>query len=188
MDFVLDFNLEESSFVEACVRNERWAQQKLYEVFYPSVMPLCKRYSNNSDEAIDIMHEGFIKVFKNISKYKVGTSLNSWIKRIMINTAIDHYRKMSRRRTEDLDTAYTVFSKDPDVVSTMTADEILSCLHKLTPAYRTVFNLYVIEGYSHKEIADVMGITESTSRSNLVKSRKKLQELLLSKGMNYGKK
>jgi len=150
-------------------------------------LPLCMRYSNNSDDAVDIMHEGFIKVFKNISKYKVGTSLNSWVKRIMINTAIDHYRKMSRRRTEDLDTAYAVSTNDPSVVSLMTAKEIMSCLHQLTPAYRTVFNLYVIEGYSHREIAEKMGITESTSRSNLVKSRKKLQALLLSKGMKYGK-
>jgi len=182
MDFVLDFNLEESSFVAACIRQERWAQQKLYEVYYPSIMPLCLRYSNNSEDAMDIMHEGFIKIFKNIAKYKVGTSLNSWIKRIMINTAIDHYRKMSRRRTENLDTAYSVRSNNPDVVSQMSAQEILDCLHKLTPAYRTVFNLYVIEGFSHREIANSMGITESTSRSNLVKARKKLREQLLSKG------
>ena len=186
MDFTLDFNLEESSFVAACVRNERWAQQKLYEVFYPSAMPLCMRYSNNSDDAMDIMHEGFIKVFRNISKYKVGTSMHSWIKRIMINTAIDHYRKMSRRRTEDLDTAYTVSSSDPNVVSQMTVKEILSSLQQLTPAYRNVFNLYVIEGFSHREIAEKMGITESTSRSNLVKARKKLQGLLLAKGTIYG--
>lgn len=187
MDFTIDFNLEESSFVAACVQNERWAQQKLYEVFYPSVMPLCMRYSNNSDDAMDIMHEGFIKIFRNISKYKVGTSLNSWIKRIMINTAIDHYRKMSRRRTENLDTAYSLSSSDPNVVSHMTVKEIMGCLQKLTPAYRNVFNLYVIEGFSHREIANRMGITESTSRSNLVKARKKLQGLLAAQGMVYGK-
>ena len=186
MDFTINFNLEESSFVAACVKNERWAQQKLYEVFYPSVMPLCMRYSNNSDDAMDIMHEGFIKVFKNISKYKVGTSLNSWVKRIMINTAIDHYRKMSRRRTENLDTVYSVSTNDPGVVSQMTVKEILSCLHQLPPAYRNVFNLYVIEGFSHREIATQMGITESTSRSNLVKARKKLKALLQAKGTVYG--
>jgi len=185
MEFVLDFNLEESSFVEACIRKERWAQQKLYEMFYPTVMPLCIRYSNNKEDALDIMHEGFIKIFKNIAKYKIGTSLSSWIKRIMINTAIDHYRKMSRRRTEDLDTAYSVSTNAPSVVSQMTVKEILSGLNQLTPAYRNVFNLYVIEGYSHREIANTMGITESTSRSNLVKARKKLQVILMAKGFRY---
>ena len=96
----------------------------------------------------------------------------------MVNTAIDYYRKESRRRTEDLDTAYSVSSKDANVISHMTQKEILAAIQTLTAAYRNVFNLYVIEGYSHREIGEILGISESTSRSNLVKARSKLRAIL----------
>jgi len=99
----------------------------------------------------------------------------------MINTAIDYYRKRRRKRTEDLEIAYGLSSNTPDVVSQMSANEILECLQQLTFAYRSVFNLYVIEGYSHREVSEQLGITESTSRSNLVKARTKLKAIILSK-------
>jgi len=98
----------------------------------------------------------------------------------MVNTAIDFYRKNARRRTEDLEEAVDVLSVDADAISKCTEKEILAAIQKLSPAYRTVFNLYVIEGYQHKEIAENLGITESTSRSNLVKARAKLQDILIS--------
>lgn len=180
MDFVWHIDRQQD-YVAACTRNERWAQELLYKEYYPSMMALCLRYSNNKEDALDILHEGFIKVFRHISKFKQGTSLSSWIKRIMVNTAIDFYRKRVRRRTEDLDTVYAVSTDDPGVISKMAVDDILSCLHELTPSYRAVFNLYIIEGYSHKEVAEKLGITESTSRSNLVKARTKLKDLLKAK-------
>lgn len=186
MDFILDIQANEDDFISACVRKEKWAQKKLYEDHYPVMLPVCKRYSNNSDDALDILHEGFIKVFRHISKYNSGTSLSAWIRRIMINTAIDYYRKKSRKRTEDLESAFGVMSKDSDIISEMSAAEILESLQKLTFAYKAVFNLYVIEGYSHREVAEQLGITESTSRSNLVKARTKLKAILLSK-QNNGK-
>lgn len=186
MDIVLNLQHSEEDFIHACVRNEKWAQKKLYEDYYGAMMPLCMRYTNNKDDAMDVMHEGFIKVFRNISKYKPGTSLSSWIKRIMVNTSIDYYRKMSRRRTEDLDTVYDISSNEPDALSKISAQEIIDSLQVLTPAYRTVFNLYVIEGYPHKEIAKILNITESTSRSNLVKARNKLKNILLAKSRIYG--
>lgn len=186
MDVVIDLQHNEEDFINACVRNEKWAQKKLYEDYYGSMMPLCMRYTNNREDALDVLHEGFIKVFRNISKYKAGTSLNSWIRRIMVNTSIDYYRKMSRRRTEDLDTVFDVSTSEPDAISKMSAQEIIDALQLLTPAYRTVFNLYVIEGYPHKEIAKILNITESTSRSNLVKARTKLKNLLLAKSRIYG--
>jgi len=182
----LDHNREED-FILACVRKERWAQQKLYEQYYGQMLGVCLRYSNNRDDALDIMHEGFIKVFKNIDKYQAGTSLVSWIRRIMVNTSIDFYRKSIRRRTEDLDQAYQVSSNNPDAISLCTEKEILGAVQTLSPAYRAVFNLYVIEGYAHKEIAAQLGITESTSRSNLVKARLKLKAILAARYMEYGK-
>lgn len=178
MEFVLPANYNENSLIRACARNERWAQKTIYEEYYSSMMGVCLRYANNQHDALDILHEGFIKVFKHIGKYKPGTSLSAWIRRIMVNTAIDYYRKSIRRRTEDIEEAYQLGTEDADAISQFTEQEILAAIQQLTPAYRAVFNLYVIEGYSHKEIAEYLNITESTSRSNLVKARTRLQELI----------
>lgn len=168
----------EKGLIQACVRRERWAQKVLYEEYYSRMMGVCLRYATDEEEALDILHEGFIKVFRHVGKYKPGTSLSAWIRRIMVNTAIDYYRKNSRRRTEDMDEAYDISTNDPDAISRCTEQEILEAIQELTPSYRAVFNLYVIEGYAHKEIADLLDITESTSRSNLVKARLKLKEIL----------
>ncbi|MBR9921820.1 MAG: RNA polymerase sigma factor [Bacteroidetes bacterium] len=178
MNIALPLGFQEEDFIQACVKRERWAQKLLYEEHYSKMMGVCMRYSNNSEDALDILHEGFIKVFRNIQKYKPGTSLIAWIRTIMVNTAIDYYRKAIRRRTEDIETAYDLSSSDPDAVSKCTEKEILAAVQELSPAYRAVFNLYVIEGFSHREIAERLHITESTSRSNLVKARNKLQEKL----------
>jgi RNA polymerase sigma factor (sigma-70 family) len=178
MDISLSIQLQEAELIQACARKERWAQKWLYEEHYGKMMAVCLRYANNPDEALDILHEGFIKVFKNISHYQPGTSLSAWIRRIMVNTSIDYYRKTIRRRTEDLETAFNLQAGDPDAISQCSEQEILQTIQQLSPAYRAVFNLYVIEGYSHKEIGDMLGITESTSRSNLVKARMKLQAML----------
>jgi RNA polymerase sigma factor (sigma-70 family) len=185
MDIIIPFQSEED-FINACSRNERWAQKKLYEDHYGAMMGLCLRYANTDEDAMDIMHEGFIKVFKHISKYQPGTSLSAWIRRIMVNTSIDYYRKENRRRTENLETAYAVGASDVDAVSKCSEKEILKAIQELTFAYRSVFNLYVLEGFSHREIADKLGITESTSRSNLVKARIKLKEILIGKDKIHG--
>ena len=178
MDVTLQLEREERDFIRACTARERWAQRKLYEDYYGALMAVCLRYANNYDDALDILHDGFIKIFRNIGKYQPGTSLIAWMRRIMVNTSIDYYRKRTRRRTEDISQAYGVQANDPGPVSVMSATEILKCIQKLSPAYRSVFNLYVIEGFSHKEIADILEITESTSRSNLVKARIKLKAML----------
>lgn len=186
MDIVIDYQNNEEDFIAACTRNEKWAQKKIYEDYYGSMLPLCMRYTNNREDAMDVMHEGFIKVFRNISKYRAGTSLPSWIRRIMVNTAIDYYRKISRRRTEDIEAVYDISTNEPNALDKISAKEIIESLQELTPAYRTVFNLYVIEGYPHKEIARILSITESTSRSNLVKARSKLKVILLAKDRIQG--
>jgi RNA polymerase sigma factor (sigma-70 family) len=181
MDLALSFEYQERDLIQACVARERWAQQKLYEEFYGKMMGVCLRYANSDDDALDILHEGFIKVFKHIASYQPGTALSAWIRRIMVNTAIDYYRKNTRRRTDDLETAYDLSSDDADAIRQCSEQDILQAITLLTPAYRTVFNLYVIEGFSHREISEQLDITESTSRSNLVKARLKLQAILTSK-------
>ena len=186
MNIALPLEYDEKSLITACARQERWAQKVLYEDHYSKMMGVCLRYSNDQEEALDILHEGFIKVFKNIRKYQPGTSLSAWIRRIMVNTAIDYYRKSIRRRTEDIEQAYNISPADADAISQCTEQEILDAVQQLSPAYRAVFNLYVIEGYSHKEIAEMLDITESTSRANLFKARVNLESSLSFRSYGYG--
>lgn len=169
---------KEQAMIKGCLAEDRLAQKALYEYFYGKMMGLCLRYSNNQEDAKDILNEGFIKVFRYLNRYKVGTSLSSWIRRIMINTAIDFYRKSIRHRTEDIEYAYGESVPGADAVSQCSAGEIRETIQKLPPSYRAVFNLYAIEGFSHREIAKILDISESTSRSNLVKARNKLKKLL----------
>jgi len=185
MDFALNLEHAENDLLKALSRQERWAQQLLYEQYYGVMMGVCLRYAGSRDEALDLLHEGFIKVFQRIDRYRPGTSLPSWIRTIVVNTCIDYYRRTVRRRTEDLTEAYSSVNDDPDALSQLTEQEILTAVQDLSPAYRAVFNLYVIEGYSHKEIADALQITESTSRSNLVKARLKLQEYFATRRMDF---
>lgn len=187
MSISISLQHQEKDFIAACIAKERWAQKQLYEEHYTLLLGVCHRYSSNQDDAMDILHEGFIKILSNIQKYQPGTSLVAWMRRIMINTAIDYYRMQSRRRTDDLETAFEVQTNEPDAVSKLTVQEIIKCIQQLSPAYRSVFNLYVVEGFSHREIADMLDITESTSRSNLVKARSKLKDLLSVRLGHYGK-
>ncbi len=173
---------EEEPLVAALLREERWAQKVLYESYYAPMISVCMRYASNEDEAMDLLHESFLKIFGKINSYQSGTSLIAWMKRIAVNTAIDAYRKNARRRTEDLDQAHYLSNSDPDVISQFSVTEILTAVQQLPPTYRAIFNLYVIEGYSHKEIGEQLDITESTSRSNLVKARAKLQKTLTAPG------
>jgi RNA polymerase sigma-70 factor (ECF subfamily) len=177
-NYHVDVKDTEAGMVQGCLNEERWAQKKMYESHYGKMMGVCLRYSNNREDAKDIINEGFIKVFRYLHRYKIGTSLEGWIRRIMINTAIDFYRKEVRHRTEDIDNAYGASSKEADAISRYSAKEILQVIQKLPPSYRAVFNLYAIEGFSHREVAQQLGISESTSRSNLVKVRTKLKSLL----------
>lgn len=185
MNIALNLERAERDFVDALVRQERWAQQQVYEEHFGKMMGICLRYAASKDEAMDLLHEAFIKVFQNIGRYKVGTSLGAWIRTIVVNTCIDYYRKNIRRRTEDIDSVHAVQLDEPDILSNLTEREILQAVQQLSPAYRAVFNLYVVEGFSHKEIGDALDITESTSRSNLVKARLKLQAYFVSKSMEF---
>ncbi|KXK40652.1 MAG: RNA polymerase sigma factor [Saprospiraceae bacterium] len=169
----------ESDFILALINHERWAQKQLYESNYSCLLAIAMRYAGNNEDAFDILHESFIKIFNNIHKYKIDTSFTAWIKRILINTAIDFYRKEIKRKVEDLDQAYYLSTDIPDAVSKMSSEEIMQAMQQLPPSYRSVFNLFVIEGYSHRDISKMLGINESTCRSNLVKARARLKTILL---------
>lgn len=182
MDFSIDLQNDEQQFIAALSRGDRAAQKVLYETYYGQLMSICQRYAGSEDEAMDLLHESFIKIFKKIGRYESGTALLAWMRRITVNTAIDQYRRNVRRRTEDLEQAYNLSSDAPDIFAQFGAREILKAVQQLPPTYRTIFNLYVVEGYSHREIGEQLQITESTSRSNLVKARGKLQKVLTAPG------
>lgn len=169
---------QEDDIVHGCLNGGRKYQKLLYEKYYGSMMAVCLRYTHDREEARDVLHEGFMKVFTNLHKYSKGTNLGAWIRRIMINTAIDHYRK-NAKRPNLVEINQAIHEVDVhDVVSDLSAEEILLMVQRLSPAYRMVFNLYVIEGYSHKEVGIMLGISEGTSKSNLAKARAKLQNMI----------
>ena len=140
---------------------------------------VCLRYARHRLEAEDIMQDAFIKVFNNLTSLKSASSLEHWIRRIMINTAIKNYSKSSFQKEQIGIEDYVERSELPTVISDLTQEEMMAEIEKLPDGYRIVFNMYAIEGYSHKEIADQLGIGESTSRSQLVKARRMLQESIL---------
>lgn len=168
------------TLIAGCVAEDRLCQKKLYETYYSKMMSVCNRYTATPDEALDVLHEGFLKVFKNIGTYIPRNSLESWIKRIMINAAIDYYRRHKKFKNEtDLEYArYELDHDTADILSQISVAQILKMVQQLPPAYRTVFNLYVIEGFTHREIAEKLDITEGTSKSNLAKARFKMQAFI----------
>lgn len=173
------FSVIEEELIKGCIKNERLAQKRLYERFYGKMFGVCMRYSSQREQATEIMNLAFFKVFKTMESFaEKGGNLEAWIYRIMVNTAIDYLRAEVRHQHSDIEK--TVYVEDTsDVISDMSAEDIMRMVNKLTPAYRTVFNLYVVEGYNHKEIGDMLGISEGTSKSNLAKARAKLQDMII---------
>ena len=165
--------------IAGCVRKDRKSQQKLYELYYGKMMGVCLRYVGNQEEAKDLLHDGFLKVFDNIRKFNHTGSFEGWIRRIMINTAIDHFRKNKHVHLKGEENFKNITYEEPnlDVLSQLRLEDILKVVQKLSPAYKTVFNLYVIEGYSHKEVAEELSISIGTSKSNLAKAKNNLRKI-----------
>lgn len=148
----------------------------LFREFSDEMFGVCLYYSKDYTESEDILHEGFIKIFKNISKFKHKGSFEGWMRRIMINTALEKFRKEKHLHAiSNIDDHEGDFISE-DIVSNITARDLISLIQQLSPKYRMVFNLYAIEGYSHKEISKMMGISEGTSKSNLARARAVLQK------------
>ncbi|MEA3495487.1 MAG: sigma-70 family RNA polymerase sigma factor [Bacteroidota bacterium] len=169
---------EDKALIKACLKGKSLAQEKLFKKYYGLMMGICLRYAVDKHEANDILQEGYIKIFKNISKFKFEGSFISWIKRIMINTAIDKYRK-NATIPNSFEVNEEIDSKNiNDVLSNLEKQDLLKCINSLSIGYRTVFNLYVIEGFSHKEIAEKLQINEGTSKSQLFKAKQKLKIII----------
>ncbi|GAB4459137.1 MAG: RNA polymerase sigma factor [Bacteroidales bacterium] len=175
-----------SKIVDACVRGDRMNQEVLYKSFYGKMLTVCMRYSKNKEEAYDILQEGFVKVFNKLKNFEKKGSLEGWIRRIMANTAIDHIRKkkgfyLSSDELFEMDNLVDDSNDESelDELVQMKADVIITFVQKLSPAYRTVFNMYVIENMTHQEIADYLNISVGTSKSNLAKAKNNLKEMVL---------
>lgn len=173
------FSVTEEELIRGCIKNERLAQKRLYERFFGKMMGVCMRYSSHREQATEILNMGFLKVFDSLKKFAdKGGNLEAWIYRIMVNTAIDYLRSEMRHQHADMEKS--VYAEDTgDVIADLAAEQILEMVNQLTPAYRAVFNLYVVEGYNHAEIGELLGISEGTSKSNLAKGRAKLQEKII---------
>lgn len=177
--------------IEGCMRNERRSQEELFKLFYGKMIAVCMRYTSDKDTAQEVLQEGFIKIFDKLSLYDFQGSFEGWIRRIVANTAIDHIRKSKKNPIlSDNDNDFVLGAENPMVereesdLLELKGELAMDAIQQLSPAYRTVFNLYVIEDYSHREIAELLGISEGTSKSNLAKAKMNLQRIVSEKFMN----
>lgn len=178
MNIESNHSITEPDLIRGCLDNNRRMQEELYRRFSPRMYAVCLRYAGNAEEAEDILQEGFIKIFKKLDSFRSEGSFEGWIRRIFVNTAIEHFRRKRYLQTVSEKEENTIEGKDISVLDKLAAKDILALIKELSPGYRTVFNLYVVEGYTHKEIADMLGISEGTSKSQLSRAKVILQGLV----------
>lgn len=182
-------NLEQ--IIKDCQKDNKQAQKQLYELLSPQMFGICRRYAQDFTEAEDILHDGFVKIFMNISKYSFSGSFKGWASRIIINCALERFRKKKMLFTNIEPIQETIATSESSVLEQLSNKELLEIVQTLSPQYKTVFNLYAIEGYSHKEISKILGISEGTSKSNLWRARaflqKKVKALYTEKNEKYFK-
>ncbi len=168
--------LEHKEIIEACVKGDRVAQRNLYDLFSKRMYVVCLRYAKSQQVAEDILQDSFIKIFKNLKNYRGESRLDYWIKRIIINTALNSQRKkLYMYPMVDIEDVHHVYDQS-NTISNLRMEELLNMIRTLPTGCRAVFNLFAIEGYSHKEIAELLEVSEGTSKSQFFRARKLLQE------------
>ncbi|MFM2363642.1 MAG: sigma-70 family RNA polymerase sigma factor [Sphingobacteriales bacterium] len=172
--------VEQDEVISGCIQSNRRCQELLYKRFYGPMMALCIRYTKNEEDALEVLHNGFLKVYKHMATYDAGkASLYTWIKTIVVNSAIDFIRSNQKFKNKvELKPVHEI-GIDNVAISRMSAAELLEQVRSLPQATQTVFNLYVIEGYNHREIGELLGISEGTSKWHLSEARRQLKQLLL---------
>ena len=172
--------------IQGCVLNDRLSQKKIYTSFYNYAKSICSIYTANYEDSVEILNDGFLKVFKEIYRYQPAyadhvLSFKGWLRKIMLYTSIDHFRKNHKHRfIKELDNeADRLSAVDEDALDRISYNEIVKSMQKLTPGYRIIFNLFIIENFSHEEISKRLGISIGTSKSNLARGKKQLQKILL---------
>ncbi|XOV94718.1 MAG: RNA polymerase sigma factor [Bacteroidota bacterium] len=178
-------NKDESEVIASCVKGDSIAQKELYELYFNYAMSVAMRYSQNRNDAIEVVNDAFLKVFSSISKFESDQPFKAWFRQIVIYTAIDHYRKFMKVAHDSIDTLFVDERIEPDVFSYLGEEEILKCVQQLPTSYRTVFMLYVVDGYKHHEISSMLQISVGTSKSNLAFARQKLKNILAKSSKSY---
>lgn len=177
----IDFLDATNLLIQNCIAGDRNAQNKLYDLFAPKMFGVCMRYSKNREEAEDILQEGFIQVFKSLATFKFAGSFEGWIRKIILYAAIAHFKTQSKMHAvvdiECLSNANDL--NNDDIISHLGKKELLKMVQSLPPKYRMVFNLYVFEGLKHREIANALGISEGTSKSNFFDAKVILQRAVI---------
>ena len=171
----------DKNVLEGCLKNDRKAQELFYKQFYGPMVNICIRYTRNEEDALEVLHNGFLKVFKHLGTYDATkASPYTWIKTIMVNSAIDFIRARQKFKNQvELKENHDAGSIDNEAIQRMGSAEVLQLVRKLPTATQTVFNLYVIEGFNHREIGDILGISDGTSKWHLSEARRQLKQLLL---------
>ncbi|GAB3641788.1 RNA polymerase sigma factor [Spirosoma arcticum] len=174
-----------TDLLAGCLRNHRQSQELLYRQFYGYAMSVCLRYAPTREGALEVLNDGFLKVFTRLEQYDPEQPFKGWFRRILINAALDHYRQEVRHHHfDDVEQAgQTIMSESADAHSQLAHEELLGLIQRLSPAYRLVFNLYVMDGFTHDEIAAQLGISVGASKSNLARARENLRTYL--KHVNY---
>ncbi|MFV0606330.1 MAG: RNA polymerase sigma factor [Niabella sp.] len=178
MESTGNHNISESDLIKGCIDGDRRIQEELYRRFSPKMYAVCLRYASNTDEAQDILQDGFIKVYKKLDSFRGEGSFEGWVRRIFVNTAIEHFRRKKYVQPVTEREENTIEGKYTSVLDELAERDILDLVTQLSPGYRTVFNMYVVEGYSHKEIGEMLGISEGTSKSQLSRAKAILQDLV----------
>lgn len=178
MDHSSNHTISESDLINGCIEGNRRMQEELYRRFSPRMYAVCLRYAGNSEEAEDILQEGFIKVFKKLNTFRSEGSFEGWVRRIFVNTAIEHFRRKRYLQPVTEKEENTMEGNYLSVLDNLAERDIMELVQQLSPGYRTVFNMYVVEGYSHKEIGDMLGISEGTSKSQLSRAKVILQDMV----------
>lgn len=170
--------MTEREIIDGCVANKASAQQKLYELYARRMMAVCLRYTRSRFEAEDIFHEAFVKVFKNIGTWQ-GGAFEGWMRRIFVNTAINHYHQ-NRKYNDHVDSSYAemLTSNTDSAIDELSNQELLDLINKMPEGYKMIFNLHVVEGYNHTEIAEMLQIAEGSSKSQLSKAKAYLKKLI----------
>ncbi len=176
----------EAEIIEGCIKGERKFQELLYHTFSSKMFAVCLRYSNEYAGAEDLLQDGFIKVFKNIDKFRSEGSFEGWIRRIFVNNSIEYFRKKANLYVVQETEALTYEYYDDNAIQKLMKEDLMKIIQSLSTGYRTIFNLYVIEGYSHKEIGEMLNITEGTSKSQLARARYLLQKKVAEAMPNMG--
>jgi RNA polymerase sigma factor (sigma-70 family) len=151
-------------------------QEELYRRFAPKMYAVCMRYANNTDDAQDLLQEGFIKVYRNLEKFRAEGSFEGWVRRVFVNTSIEHFRRKNKLYSITEKEETVIEDSDITALDNLAEKDIIGLVQELSPGYRTVFNMYVVEGYSHKEIGNILGISEGTSKSQLARAKAILQK------------